>query len=110
MKGLSREKTLQNENKHLKDLLEQVYDMSCLDEMINDGCLDRNDDEMLEYNLSLKSEIQEALNLSTEVKDVANKVRQELRKDNLRDVAKKLSHSSDKELEKYYTKPPKKPN
>jgi len=60
MKGLSREKKLQEENKNLKDLLEQVYDMSCLDDMIND-LRSGEDDEMLLCNLSLKSQIMDAL-------------------------------------------------
>ena len=52
--------TLQKENKNLKDLLEEVYEMSCLDDMIND-LRSGEDDEMLLCNLSLKSQIMEAL-------------------------------------------------
>ncbi len=52
--------TLQKENKNLKDLLEEVYEMSCLDEMINE-LRSGEDDEMLLCNLSLKSQIMEAL-------------------------------------------------
>ena len=51
---------LQKENKNLKDLLEEVYEMSCLDDMIND-LRSGEDDEMLLCNLSLKSQIMEAL-------------------------------------------------
>ena len=61
---------LQKENKNLKDLLEEVYEMSFLDDMINDGCKDRNDDEALMCNLSLRSQIKEALNLSMTKKSV----------------------------------------
>jgi len=68
---------LQKENGNLKDLLEQVYDMSCLDDMITGGCLDRNDDEMLLCNLSLKSQIKEALNLPMS-KKTADKVEEEI--------------------------------
>jgi len=53
--------TLQKENEHLKDLLEQVYEKTDLDDMINEGCIDRDDDEWLLCNLSLKSQIVEAL-------------------------------------------------
>ena len=53
--------TLQKENEHLKDLLEQVYEMSGLDDMIDEGCIHRDDDEWLLCNLSLKSQIVEAL-------------------------------------------------
>jgi len=60
MNGLSREKNLQNENEHLKDLLEQVYEMSGLDDMI-DEYRSGEDDEFLLCNLSLKSQIVEAL-------------------------------------------------
>jgi hypothetical protein len=51
---------LQNENKHLKGLVEQLYDMSCLEDMIND-LRSGEDDEMLLCNLSLKSEVMEVL-------------------------------------------------
>jgi len=51
---------LQNENKHLKGLVEQLYDMSCLEDMIND-LRSGEDDEMLLINLSLKSEVMEVL-------------------------------------------------
>ena len=49
------------ENKNLKGLLEEVYEMSFLDDMIDDACRDREDDEMLLCHLSLKSQIVEAL-------------------------------------------------
>ena len=52
---------LQKENKNLKCLLEEVYEMSFIDYMINDECRDRKDDEMLLCHLSLKSQIMEAL-------------------------------------------------
>ena len=51
---------LQNENKHLKGLVEQLYDMSCLEDMIKD-LRSGEDDEMLLCNLSLKSQVMEVL-------------------------------------------------
>ena len=57
--------TPQKENEHLRDLLEQVYEMSGLDDMITSGCLDHggknSDDDFLLHNLSLKSQVMEAL-------------------------------------------------
>ena len=52
--------TLQQENENLKDLLGQVYEMSCLDDTI-DEYRSGEDDELLLCNLSLKSQIVEAL-------------------------------------------------
>ena len=51
---------LQNENKHLKGLVEQLYDMSCLEDMIKD-LRSGEDDEMLLINLMLKSNVMDAL-------------------------------------------------
>ena len=51
---------LKAENERLKDLIEQLYDMSCLDDMIND-LRAGEDDEMLLCNLMLKSDIMWAL-------------------------------------------------
>ena len=56
--------TLEKENKNLKSLLEEVMDTSCLDDMIDDGFKDRDDDEFLGHNLILRSRINEALGLS----------------------------------------------
>ncbi|MDP6249930.1 MAG: hypothetical protein QGH26_03805 [Candidatus Pacebacteria bacterium] len=52
---------LEKENKNLKYLLGEAYEISALDDMINDGCRDRDNDEFLMCNLSLKSQILEAL-------------------------------------------------
>ena len=97
---------LQKENKNLKDLLEEVYEMSFLDDMINDACRDRNDDEGLMCNLSLKSQIQEALNLSMTKKTAA-----EIEKDigikplrALDKVAKLTRHNSSKVTTDHYSK------
>ena len=65
--------TLQKENKKLKELLEEVYETSFIDDMIDDLCKDRNDDGVLLGHLSLRSEIQEVLNLSM-TKKTAKKV------------------------------------
>ena len=53
----------------LQDLLGQVYDMSCLDDMINDLRSGEND-EMLLFNLSLKSQIIKALEDRKTIKDL----------------------------------------
>ena len=45
---------------YLSDLIEQLYDMTCLEDMIND-LRSGEDDEMLLCNLSLKSEVMEVL-------------------------------------------------
>jgi len=96
---------LKKENEHLKYLLKEVYDTSFINEMIDDGCKDRNNDEMLGYNIYLKCEIKEVLNLSTEVKDVANKVRQDLKSATLKSSHNVLN------LKNYSIgKPPKKTN
>ena len=57
-------RTLEKENRNLKSLLEEVMDTSCLDDMIDDGFKDRDDDEFLGRNLILRSQIDEALGLS----------------------------------------------
>ena len=98
--------TLQKENKHLKDLLEQVYEMSFLDDMINDACKDRNDDEGLMCNLSLRSQIKEALNLSM-TKKTASKIEATLGVKPLRaldKVAKLTRHSNGSMIGKHYDK------
>ena len=52
---------LQKENEQLKDLLEEVYEVSMLDDIIDDLCSDRSSDEVLLCHLSLRSEILDAL-------------------------------------------------
>jgi len=69
--------TLQKENKKLKELLGEVYEMSFLNDMIDDLCKDRNNDGVLLSYLSLQSEIQEVLNLSM-TKKTAEKVENDL--------------------------------
>ena len=64
LKAANELEKMRKENLHLKDLLEQVYEMAGLDEMINSGCLDRDDDEFLMSNLSLRYQIMEALDRS----------------------------------------------
>ena len=66
---------LQKENKNLKYLLEEVYEMSCLDDMITDGCLDRKDDEVLLCHLSLKAEIIEVLGKSFEKRKLVKELK-----------------------------------
>ena len=84
--------TLQKENENLKDLLEQVYEMSALDDMISGGCLDRKDDEFLMCNLSLKSQIMEALGKSLGGRKLAEK----LKFTNTEDSLKLTKHNGSK--------------
>ena len=58
-------KKLEKENGNIKDLLVQLYEMSGLKDMINEGCKHRNDDDFLVHNLILKSQIEEALIINT---------------------------------------------
>jgi hypothetical protein len=51
------------ENKNLKDLLEEVYEMSFIDDMISD-LRSGDDDVQLTHLLILKQDIQRVLNLS----------------------------------------------
>mgnify|MGYP003652992574 CR=1 FL=1 len=95
---MNRLETLQKENKNLKELLEEVYEMSCLDDMISGGCLDRNDDEMLLCNLSLKSQIVEALGK----RKLANEIKLPMPK--IEEVANTLKHNSSKVLADHYSK------
>ena len=102
---------LQLENIHkLKDLLE-LYETSFLDDMINDQCADREDDEMLEYNLSLKNRVMECLQDAHEIKNF--KAHQKLGPphENFKDVQKgdilKTSHKTPPFVSKHYCKPTK---
>ena len=73
--------TLEKENSNLKSLLEEVMDTSCLDDMIDDGCKDRDDDEFLGHNLILRSRIDEALGLSEAQKEVIEIQKKILKRD-----------------------------
>ena len=92
---------LKTVNKNLKDLLEQVYEMSMLDDMIDDDCRDRKDDEMLLCNLSLKSQITEALEKST-LKPIVSKLMSTGSR--LSEVVKLTKHNGSKVLEEHYSK------
>ena len=83
----------------LQDLLEQVYDMSCLDDMIND-LRSGEDDEMLLCNLSLKSQIMEALEDRKTIKDLKSIITESPK---MSDVAK-LKHNSSEVTAKHYVK------
>ena len=63
---------LKSEIEHLKDLIEQLYDMSCLDDMIDDVRSGGDDEVLLSY-LSLKSEIMGALKKEEKPKTVEEK-------------------------------------
>ena len=69
--------TLRKENKKLKEVLGEVYEMSFLDDMIDDLCRDRNNDSVLLSYLSLQSEIKEVLNLSM-TKKTAKKIENDI--------------------------------
>ena len=87
---------------YLSDLIEQLYDMSCLDDMITGGCLDRDDDEMLLCNLSLKSEIMDVLeNRKQTIKDLKSIITDSPK---MSDVAQKPAHHNSVDLTKYYDK------
>ena len=102
LKAMTELENQKKENKNLKDLLEQVYEMSGLDDMINSGCLDRDDDEFLMINLSLRSQIMEALDRSERP---ATKTLKHMMDNSSRlsEAAAKLKgHRSDPVLPKYY--------
>ena len=90
------------ENKNLKELLEEVYEMSMIDDIIDDLCSDRDNDGVLLSHLSLKSQIQEALNLSMTKKSV-EKIENELGVKIDRSLDLK-GHNGSKVLTKHYFK------
>ena len=92
---------LQNENKHLKGLVEQLYDMSCLEDMIND-LRSGEDDEMLLCNLSLKSEVMDVLENRKATKDQKSLLTKEVV--NIKDLAQKLKHNGLATTNKHYVK------
>ena len=63
---------LKAENEHLKDLIEQLYDMSCLEDMINDFRNGEDDEVLLSY-LLLKSRVMDALKKEEKPKTVEEK-------------------------------------
>ena len=91
---------LQDKNERLKDLLEEVYEMSFLDDMIAD-LRSGEDDEMLLCHLSLKSQVMEALGERKLVNNI--KFKNTEAKLKLEDVAK-LKHNSSKVLADHYSK------
>jgi S-adenosylmethionine:tRNA-ribosyltransferase-isomerase (queuine synthetase) len=95
LKAMAELENLKKENKNLKDLLEQVYEMSCLEDMIDDACSNRNDDEVLLYHLSLKSQILEALDKSSNGKDLAEEPKSPM-------IVEATKHDGSMVLEKYY--------
>ena len=86
---------LEKENKNLKYLLGEAYEISALDDMINDGCRDRDNDEFLMCNLSLKSQILEALDKSSNGKDLAEEPKSPM-------IVEATKHDGSMVLEKYY--------
>ena len=93
---------LKTVNKNLKDLLEQVYEMSCLDDIISSGCLERDDDEMLLCNLSLKAEIMEVLHGKSPFPKVVSKLMST--GSILSEVVKLTKHNCSKVLADHYSK------
>ena len=70
-------------------------EMSCLEDMIDDACSNRNDDEVLLYHLSLKSQILEALDKSSNGKDLAEEPKSPM-------IVEATKHDGSMVLEKYY--------
>ena len=96
------------ENKNLKDLLGEVYEMSFLEDIIDDDCRDRKDDEMLLCNLSLKSQVMEALHGKSHFpkRELAKELKSKITENGLRlkkDVAM-LKHNSSKVTTDHYSK------
>ena len=100
LKAMTELENQKKENKNLKDLLEQVYEMSGLDDMINSGCLDRDDDEFLMCNLSLKSEIMQALEKRLAAKKLKVMMTEGLRSSEVM----KLKHNSSAVTAEHYVK------
>jgi len=94
--------TLQKENANLKDLLQQVYEMSFLDDIIDDACRDRKDDEMLAHNLFLKSQITEAL--EKKHKGPIDMVSKLMSNGSRLSEVTKLKHDTSSVLDKHYNK------
>jgi len=92
--------TLQKENKNLRELLEEVYEMSSIDDMITGCCLDRSDDEFLLSNLSLRSQVMEALGISLD----GRKINRFSKPTNTEDILKLTKHDSSKVLSDHYSK------
>ena len=63
---------LKAENEHLKDLIDELYDMSCLEDMINDFRNGEDDEVLLSY-LLLKSRVMDALKKEEKPKTVEEK-------------------------------------
>ena len=93
-------KFLQDKNEQLKDLVEELYDMTCLDDMI-DEWRSGADDEMLLCYLSLKSQVMEALGGRKLVNNI--KFKNTEAKLKIEDVAK-LKHNSSKVVANHYSK------
>ena len=89
--------TLQKENEQLKDLVEELYDMSCLDDMIDDLRSGQDDVVLLCY-LSLKSQIMEALGKRKLAKEIKPRMTEDSFK--IKDVSK-LKHNSSKTTDHY---------
>jgi len=86
---------------YLSDLIEQLYDMTCLEDMIND-LRSGEDDEMLLCNLSLKSEVMDVLENRKATKDKKSLLTKEVV--NIKDLAQKLKHNGLATTNKHYVK------
>jgi len=86
---------------YLSDILEQLYDMTCLEDMIND-LRSGEDDEMLLCNLSLKSEVMDVLENRKATKDQKSLLTKEVV--NIKDLAQKLKHNGLATTNKHYVK------
>ncbi len=63
---------LKAENERLKDLIDELYNMSCLEDMINDFRNGEDDEVLLSY-LLLKSRVMDALKKEEKPKTVEEK-------------------------------------
>jgi len=86
---------------YLSDLIEQLYDITCLEDMIND-LRSGEDDEMLLSNLSLKSEVMDVLENRKATKDLKSLITEDAV--NIKDVVQKLKHNGSAITNKHYVK------
>jgi len=89
------------ENKNLKGLLEEVYEMSCLDDMIND-LRSGEDDEVLLCHLSLKSQVMEALGKRKLAKEIKPRMTEDSFK--IKDLQKLNKHNGTTVIADHYSK------
>ena len=90
------------ENKNLKELLKEVYEVSMLDDVIDDLCSDRSSDEVLLSHLSLKSQITEALDKRKLAKELKPRMTEDSFK--IKDLQKLNKHNGTTVVADHYFK------